>query len=248
MANLNKTQKKFRKEMEELKKDENNIDTMYGHDSYYNNKAYQNKSNYKNSRNFKPLFITFILIFVLITLFKSKDLILSNFKSIESLNNFTKNSSLITDISPDIELQIQVGKYHKEYTNRIELLNVIMINIIDYNYIQNSDILKIQEQGRLVEEYISSFNRYLPEDINKNLHKYNLEQLYNYQLLYSNAELLASGYIDNQIIDNFNNANRNIQSISDEFREEIISIFNELNMKYTILDNKRITFTVPNFD
>ncbi len=66
MPNLNNTQKSFRKQIEELKKDKNIIETMKDHDSFYNNKAYKDKTKYKRKSNVpKVFYFAFALVFLI---------------------------------------------------------------------------------------------------------------------------------------------------------------------------------------
>lgn len=82
MPNLNKTQKKFKKEIQELENNESYKNIMYDHDSFYNNKAYLDETKYKPKDKLKTIHIFYFFIFLLFIV------IIINFKNIQPILNY----------------------------------------------------------------------------------------------------------------------------------------------------------------
>lgn len=255
MPGLNKQQKEFRKQIQELQRVETYKNIMEDHDSFYHNTAYEQKKLLKAAKTKRNNRILIFIIFLFLIggfIYKNIDIVKSTYSALkskyESTNNINKTSNFNFNklkLSKNEIKQNQIGEYHKDYTKKIENLNISLENIINKENITYSDISRIYEQQKIINELIIKFESYIPEDINITLHQLNIEQLYNYKNLYNAAELLITGYQNDNTLIEFNNSYNNIAILGLKFREKLLIIFHEINMKYNILENDTIHFTYP---
>lgn len=244
MSYLNKRQKEFRRQIEELKKDDKALNTMYNNDSFYNNKAYENKENYKRKSNVPKIFYyAFVLILLLPFLLSAKNLFLNKINSQLKFNNDAAGKALINSINLHQNEQNIVVDYLNNFQKVITLENTIKNDIINSNNISQSNISKITERKKTILKDIISFENYAPDEIVKPLHDINIRQLYNYQQLYLHAEILLNDINNNSVISSYNTIIIDINNTRLEFQKELINIFDKINMNYTILDNGTITYS-----
>ncbi|WP_312810425.1 hypothetical protein [Sedimentibacter sp.] len=242
MPNLNKRQKKFRKQMQELQSIKAYKNIIDDHNSFYHNTAYEQeiikKAEAKEKLKKRIIFILIILI-AGATIYKNIDLIKSklaiNSSNFEIINNnfYTKNEIL----------QYEIGIYHNNYSKKIENINLIENNLLHINNYLNYNIDKINEQINIINSMITKFNNYIPNELEKNLHEINIKKLYLLKNKYETAILLSNNYYDNNIIISLNNSNNELNLAINNYRIELLRIFNDIKMNYKIEEDGIITFT-----
>lgn len=248
MPNLNKRQIEFRKQMQELQNVKTYKEIMNDHDSFYNNKAYERELEELKEKRIRAnkKFILFLIIFsIIIAAYCNQDFIKSKliaFKN-NSINESVLKLSNNNIITSNDKKQFKVGEYHKYFTKRIENLFLIMKTDLAFNDTINFDINKINKQINVIDDMIIEFSNYIPEEINKNLHTYNINVLHSLKEKYKAAEALTVKPNDIILTNNFNTANNNINLWSQSYRNELLKIFDEINMNYSYLENNSITFS-----
>lgn len=253
MPGLNKRQQEFRKQMKELEKVKNYKDIIDDHNSFYHNTAYDNeqeKKKEKRKRNNKIIIFVLIISFIMTGILLNLDKLQSKFNDI-SFNNSTKvKASEYKNINASISeiKQYKVAIYHKNFSKRVEAVNIIQNTDLNIENFYNLNSEKIIKQIEVINEMIYEFSNYIPEDINKNLHTYNLNLLEALNRRYVTA-LEINGDMENQnFINDYNAANQDVNNYNNLYRNELIKIFDDINMPYSILENGTITFTYKNID
>jgi len=251
MSNLNKRQLEFRKQMKELEQVKDYKDIIDDHNKFYHNTAFEQEQEIKaenKKKNIRRIIYFLIVIFIATGIYNNLDLIKSKlaiaFIEKDNESNRNLNNLLHTTIYTDNEInQYKIAQYHLNYKKRVEAISMILSSTLDKANLYNLDTIKINEQLKIINDMIIEFNNYIPEDINKNLHSYDCNLLIAFKDKYNAALDLSNNYYDNNLINNFNNANNNINYYSNLYTTELLNIFNLIGMKYTILENETINFT-----
>lgn len=253
MPGLNKRQQEFRKQMKELEKVKNYKDIIDDHNSFYHNTAYYNEQEIKKEkrRNHNKIIIyVFIVSFIMIVISLNFNELKSKFDDI-NLNNSTqvkaseyKNINFSTN---EIK-QYTVAIYHKNFSKRVDAINIIQNTDLNIEKFYNLNSEKIIEQIEIINKMIYEFSNYIPEDINKNLHEYNLNLLEALSRRYVTALEINRDMTNHNFINDYNAANSDVNNYNNLYRNELIKIFEDINMSYSILDNGTITFTYKNIE
>jgi len=250
---LNETQKKFRREIEKAKNIKTYKEILDDHNDFYHNTTYENEvleKYYKKEKNKRRIF--YICILGIIIFFSYKNIDKIDFDKIK--NNIEKSKMTIVEpgtndnrynnynVTDDDKKQYEMGKYQNEYSDRIETIGTIANNNFNIEKLHNFEIEKLNEQLIVINDLIDIFNNYTPESVNDELHQINKNILQSYKNKYEYALILSNNYSDINAVNNFNNANNEINFYNNFFREKIIVKFKEINMTYKIEENK-IIFT-----
>ncbi|MDW5298729.1 MAG: hypothetical protein SA378_01105 [Sedimentibacter sp.] len=251
MPNLNKRQIEFRKQMKQLEKVKDYKEIIDEHNDFYNNTAYEQEilnKYYKKEKTKRRIIYFFIITLITAGIYKNLDFITSKLAIafIEQKNDDDKQIKNFygnTYYTNDEVKQYKIAQYHLNYKKRVEAISIILSSTLNNNNLYNLDNIKINEQLKIINDMIVEFNNYIPEEINKNLHLYDCNLLIAFRDKCNAAINLSNNYYDNNLINNFNAANKNINYYSDLYRTELLSIFNKIGMQYTILENGTINFT-----
>jgi len=259
MSKLTKTQIEFKKQMQLMQHVKPYKEVIDDHNDFYHNTAYEQEilnKYYKREKNKRSIIYLCILSILIFAGYKNIDKIdfdkiKANIEkskiettSSEETRKFS-NNYVYTD--NDIE-QYKIGKYHSDYKKRIETINVIMENNLNTDNFYNFNINSINEQIKVINDLTYIFNNYVPEARTKYLHAIDLELLKSYKNKYDYALLLTNNYYDNDLINNYNQAGTDIANYSNQYKDELLRIFKELNMSYTIQDNGDVFFTYKNLE
>lgn len=253
MPGLNKRQQEFRKQMKELEKVKNYKDIIDVHNSFYHNTAYDNEQEMKKEkrkRNNKIIIYVLIISFIMTGISLNFDKLQSKFKDI-SFNNSSKVKATEyknINVSTKEIKQYTVAIYHKNFSKRVDAVNIIQNTDLNIENFYNLNSEKIIKQIEVINEMIYEFSNYIPEDINKNLHVYNLNLLEALNRRYVTALEINRDMTNQNFINDYNAANNDINNYNNLYRNELIKIFDDINMPYSILENGTITFTYKNID
>lgn len=248
MPYLNKRQREFKKQMKELEKVKNYKDIINEHNKFYHNTAFEKEQELiaaNKKKKMKRIIYFFIVMFIASGIYNNLDLIKSKLAIVLIENNNKTDKHLYgnTYYTNNEINQYKIAQYHLNYKKRVEAISIILSSTLNDINLYNFDTVKINEQLNIINDMIIEFNNYIPEEININLHSYDCNLLIAFKEKYNAALSLSNNYYDNNLINNFNTANNNINYYSELYRAELLKIFNEIEMKYTILENGTINFT-----
>lgn len=217
-----------------IKRSKKNIKYRNSH-SFYDDTDYSIYRPYREIYTYKILIIFLIILLIFEVIFPYK-------------NNSAKkilNNNLINDIvfyENNETKQYNIGTYHKNYTKKIENIFLLNINMLSQNNFEYYNIAQFHEQINNINKLISEFNKYNPKDLEKKLYSLDIQKLYLLKEKYQIAVRLKNDNSNNQLINSLNSINHNLNKINNEYRIELIEIFNDINMKYEILNDGTIKF------
>lgn len=145
--------------------------------------------------------------------------------------------------------QYQVGEYQNNYGNKVDLILSEQDKILKDNYfILNYNSSKINQQIEIINNLINDYNNYNPGEINKNLHFYNINLLNTIVNKYKIQMLLENDYTGLNIKEQMETVNKDISNIKNQYRTELINIFDKINMTYLISETGKVKYTFKKLD
>lgn len=249
MPNLNKRQKEFRKQMQQLQQVKSYKEIIDEHNDFYNNKAYENelfKKNEKRKRNKNKIISLCIISILIFTGYKNIELIKNKIIKLIPEKSQGQTIKLYNDyFYTDNEIkQYQIGIYSKNYGESIKLLNLKQEQLINENIsIENININEIENQIIILNDLLINFKKYQPEEINSELHNINISILENLKSLYQNILLYKNDLKNMNYYKSYASSVINLNTSRQKYREKLLEIFNNINMNYTITENNTINFT-----
>ncbi len=203
--------------------------------SYYDDTDYSKYKPYKEVYTYKILII-FLIILLIIDIFSPNN---TNLREKIISGNLIKKA-IYTDNATD---QFQVGTYHNKFTEKIYNIFLINIDMITPEALQYYTATQYNEQLNNINSLIYEINNYKPKDIETKLHKLDIKKLYLLKDKFEIAIKLKTNSYDYTLANSLNSKSNELNITNNEFRIELLRIFNEINMKYEIKEDGTIEFT-----
>ncbi len=213
---------------------------------YRNSHSFYDETDYSKYEPYREVYTYKILIGFLIIILMG-EIITSDRNNNNNNKSEVVNINLIKNIiyqNNDIK-QNEIGTYQKKYTEKVDSLLLTSTSILNQNNFNNYSKVQLNRQIIDINNVINELNKYIPSDLEKNLHTLNLQRLYLLKNKYEIASKYKDDYFNNQIINSLNSINNELNITNDNYRIELIRIFNEIEMQYEILQDGRISFVYP---
>lgn len=219
-----------------IKRSLKNITYRNSH-SFYDDTDYSKYKPYREVYTYKILIVFLIILLVLniIPIGKNNT---GNIK-FKIPNNISKS---IIYTRNEIN-QYEIGTYQKNYGKQIEKLFTSSIEILNQNNFNDYDINKLNEQINDINSTINKLNSYKPKELENSLHNLNIKIVNLLKNKYDTALGLKTDHYNSQLINSLNYSSNQLNTAYNEYRIELIRIFNDINMNYKILDDGTIHFT-----
>ncbi len=220
-----------------IKRSLKNITYRNSH-SFYDDTDYSKYKPYKEVYTYKILIIFLIAVLIL-------DIIPIGKNSSREIKTSKLPKNLIHSmIYTRNEInQYEIGTYQKNYGKQIEELVSLNINILNQNNFENYDIIKLNEQINSINSMLTKLHSYNTKELESSLHSLNIKIL---NLLKNNYEValgLKNDTYNSYLINSLNSTTNQLNIANNEYRIELIRIFNDIDMEYKILEDGKIYFT-----
>lgn len=209
---------------------------------YRNSHSFYDNTDYARYKPYREIYTYKILIGFLIIILLSEIIASDNVTSSEVINTNLIKSAIypFNDVK-----QNEIGTYYKKYGEKIDTILLLSTSMLNQNNFDNYSYTQLNEQIININLMINELNNYSTNNLEKNLHTLNLQRLYLLKSKYELVLKLKNDNFNNQYINSFNSLNHELNTTNNNYRLELIRIFNEIDMHYEILQDGTIKFVYP---
>lgn len=209
---------------------------------YRNSHSYYDDTDYSKYKPYREIY-TYKILIAFLTVILIVEIISQSKRNNKIVNNIPINIISTIPNTPNEIKQQEIAQYYNNYTKKIdELLTTAQFLLLQKNF-ENCSIAELNSQIKIINTTITKFANYKPKELENNLYQLDVQKLNILKNRYEIALKLKDDYYNNQLINSFNSTNHKFYTVNNNYRIELIRIFNEIKMNYKIEESGEIRFT-----